>query len=212
MQFDFARMAPMERYELLLGTVVPRPIALITSLGPDGTLNTAPYSLFNVLSHDPPIVAVSVLAHPERRLKDTGANILSAGEFVVNLVSESVAEAMNLTCIDAPPGFEENKLARLETTASASVKPPRIAGSPVALECRLVTSLAFGPNQAIIIGQVAVAHVVDDCVVEASKGLVDTPRLKLIGGMHGAKWYTRTSDLFEMIRPTWAGWQKEGRV
>jgi flavin reductase (DIM6/NTAB) family NADH-FMN oxidoreductase RutF len=155
---------------------------------------------------------VIVLPPPERRHLVSGANMLNTGEFVVNLVSEAIAEAMNLTCIDAPPGGEENKLAKLETTASASVKPPRIAKSPVALECRLLTSLAFGPNQVIVIGQVATAHVAEDCVIDASKGLVDTPRLKLIGGMHGAKWYTRTSDLFEMIRPTWAAWQKEGRV
>lgn len=212
MKFDFERLAPMERYELLLSTVVPRPIALVTTLNPDGTLNTAPYSLFNVLSHDPPIVAVSVLSHPERRLKDTGQNILVTGEFVINLVSEQVAEAMNLTCIDAPPGTEEHRLAHLEKQASSVVQPPRIAQSPVALECRLLTSLAFGPNQAIVIGQVAVVHVADDCVIDASKCLVDTPRLKLIGGMHGAKWYSRTSDLFEMIRPTWDGWKKEGRV
>ena len=212
MNFDFEKLAPMERYELLLSTVVPRPIALITTLNADGTLNTAPYSLFNVLSHDPPIVAVSVLPHPEKRLKDTGQNILTAGEFVVNLVSEAIAEAMNLTCIDAPRGVEESKLAELEIMASTSVKPPRLAASPVALECKLHTSLAFGPNQAVVIGKVVTAHVADDCVIEPAKCLIDTPRLKLFGGMHGAKWYSRTSDLFEMVRPTWAGWQKEGKV
>jgi flavin reductase (DIM6/NTAB) family NADH-FMN oxidoreductase RutF len=185
---------------------------LITTLNPDGTVNTAPYSLFNVLSHDPPIVAVSVLPHPDRRLKDTGQNILANGEFVINLVSEQIAEAMNLTCIDAPPGIEEHKLARLETLACSEVRPPRISQSPGALECRLLTSLAFGPNQAIVIGQVAAAHVADGCVIDAAKCMVDTPRLRLIGGMHGAKWYSRTSDLFEMIRPTWADWQKEGRA
>ena len=212
MNFDFARLAPMERYELLLSTVVPRPIALITTLNGDGTVNTAPYSLFNVLSHDPPIVAVSVLPHPDRRLKDTGQNILATGEFVVSLVSETLAEAMNLTCIDAPPGTEEHKLAQLDTAKSSAVQPPRIAKSPIALECRMLTSLAFGSNQAIVIGQVLQVHVADDCVIDATKCLVDTPRLKLIGGMHAAKWYSRTSDLFEMIRPTWASWQKEGRI
>jgi flavin reductase (DIM6/NTAB) family NADH-FMN oxidoreductase RutF len=212
MDFDFDRLAPMERYELLLATVVPRPIALITSLNPDGTVNTAPYSLFNVLSHDPPIVAVSVLPHPERRLKDTGANILATGEFVVNLVSEDIAVAMNLSCIDAPSGVEESKLANLQTTPSIKVKPPRVTASPVSLECRLLTSLAFGPHQTIAIGQVVSARVDDRCVLDKEKCLVDTPALKLIGGMHGAKWYTRTSDLFEMVRPTWAGWQKEGKV
>jgi len=88
MEFDFNRLAAAQRYELLLGTVVPRPIALITTLSADGKINAAPYSLFNVMGHEPPIVAVSVLPHPEQRMKDTGANILATEEFVINLVSE----------------------------------------------------------------------------------------------------------------------------
>src|SRR5262245_57248441 len=106
MQFDIDGMAPADRYELLLGTIVPRPIARITTLGRDGRINAAPYSLFNVMGHDPAIAMVSVLAHPEARMKDTANNILATGEFVLNLVSEDLAEAMNVTCIDAPPGIE----------------------------------------------------------------------------------------------------------
>lgn len=111
LQFNLEQLPASDRYELLLSTVVPRPIDLITTLAADGALNAAPYSLFNVMSHDPPIVAVSILPHADRRLKDTGQNILATGEFVVNLVSEDVASAMNLTCIDAPPGVDELKLA-----------------------------------------------------------------------------------------------------
>ncbi len=212
MEFDFNRLQAAERYELLLGTVVPRPIALITTLDADGKLNAAPYSLFNVMGHEPPIVAVSVLPHPERRLKDTGQNILATDEFVVNLVSEELAEAMNVTCIDAPAGFDEAKLAQLETAPSKAVKPPRIAASPVAYECRLLTSLSFGPHQAIIIARVVHGHVADEFVIDAARGLVDTPKLKLIGAMHGARWYARLSDRFDMERPTWAGWAKAGKV
>jgi len=212
MQFDVAAMAPAHRYELLLGTVVPRPIAIVTSLAPDGSINAAPYSLFNVMGHDPAVAMVSVLAHPERRLKDTAANVLATREFVINLVSESIAEAMNITCIDAPPGTNELDLAKLKTAPSRAVKPPRIAESPVAYECRLLTSLAFGSNQAILVGEIVHGYVADEYVVDARHGLVDTPALKLIGGMHGAKWYARLSDRFEMERPTWAGWVKEGKV
>ena len=212
MDFDFNRLPAPERYELLLGTVVPRPIALITTLDAAGKVNAAPYSLFNVMGHEPPIVAVSVLPHPERRIKDTGQNILATDEFVVNLVTEQMAEAMNITCIDAPPGYDELKLAKLETAPSTSVKPPRIAASPVAFECRLLTSLSFGPNQAIVIARVTHAHVADEFVIDAARGLVDTPKLKLIGAMHGARWYARLSDRFDMDRPTWAGWTKAGKV
>jgi flavin reductase (DIM6/NTAB) family NADH-FMN oxidoreductase RutF len=212
MQFDIDGMAPADRYELLLGTVVPRPIALITSLGPDGSINAAPYSLFNVMGHDPAVVMVSVLAHPAARLKDTANNILATKEFVVNLVSEALAEAMNITCIDAPPGVSELELAKLKTETSVKVSPPRVAGSPVSFECRFLTSLSFGPNQSIVAGQVVHAHVEDRYVQDGARGLIDTPELKLIGGMHGAKWYARLSDRFEMERPTWAEWVRQGKA
>jgi flavin reductase (DIM6/NTAB) family NADH-FMN oxidoreductase RutF len=212
MEFDLDKVAATERYELLLSTVVPRPIALITTLSSNGTINAAPYSLFNVLGHDPPIVAVSVLPHAERRLKDSGENILATGEFVANLVSESVAEAMNVTCIDAPPGVNELTLAKLTTAPSVKVAPPRVAASPVSLECRLLTSLSFGPNQAIVIGRVVQLHVADEFVIDQERCLIDTPKLKMIGAMHGARWYAKTSDLFAMDRPTWVEWLKAGKV
>ncbi len=212
MQFDIAGMAPADRYELLLGTIVPRPIALITTLGANGGINAAPYSLFNVMGHDPAVAMVSVLPHPEGRFKDTATNILATREFVINLVSESVAEAMNITCIDAPPGTNELKLAGLNTAASSKVKPPRVSESPVAFECRFLTSLSFGPNQLIVAAEIVHAYVEDRFVRDPARGLVDTLQLKLIGGMHGAKWYSSLSDHFEMERPTWAAWVREGKV
>ena len=212
MDFNLANLSAADRYELLLSTVVPRPIALVTTLSEDGIANAAPYSLFNVLCHDPPIVAVSVLPHAERRMKDTAQNVLATGEFVVNLVSEGVAKAMNLTCIDAPPDINEIDLAKLSTTPSLHIKPPRIASCPAAFECRLITSLSFGPNQAILLAQVLHAYVANEFVIDEARCLIDTPGLNLIGGMHGAKWYTRTSDLFEMARPTWAEWTMAGKA
>lgn len=212
MQFDVKAMKPMDRYELLLGTVVPRPITIVTTLDANGALNAAPYSLFNVVGHDPPLVMVSVLAHPHGRLKDTAANILATREFVLNLVPRAIAEAMNITNIDAPPGRNELELAALTTAPSAAVKPPRIAQSPVAFECRLATSLSFGANQAVVFGEVLSAHVADDAVLDAAKGLVDTVKLDLFGAMHGARWYSTTSDRFAMDRPTWAQWVKDGKV
>lgn len=212
MQFDIDKMAAADRYELLLGTVVPRPIALVTTISGEGAINAAPYSLFNVMGHDPAVAVISVLAHPEARLKDTAKYILATKEFVINLVSEGLAKAMNITCIDAPPGINELELANLKTAASVKVKPPRIIGSPVAFECRFLTSISFGPNQAIIAGQIVHAYIEDQFVLDRARGLVDTPQLKLIGGMHGAKWYAKLSDRFEMERPTWAGWARQGKV
>jgi flavin reductase (DIM6/NTAB) family NADH-FMN oxidoreductase RutF len=212
MQFDLNRMAATDIYELLLGSVVPRPIALITTLSATGLLNAAPYSLFNVMGTDPAIVAFAVLPHADARLKDTACNILETKEFVVSLVSEEIAEAMNVTCIDAPPGTNELELAGLEIAASIQIEPPRIAASPIAFECCFHSSISFGSNQAIILGKVTNAYVDDQFVVDATRGLIDTPKLNLIGGMHGAKWYTRTADLFEMQRPTWAQWVSEGLI
>jgi flavin reductase (DIM6/NTAB) family NADH-FMN oxidoreductase RutF len=212
MQFDVDKMAAADRYELLLGTVVPRPIALVTTVTQEGLVNAAPYSLFNIMGHDPAVIVISILPHPDRRFKDTANNIFATKEFVVNLVSEAIAEAMNITCIDAPPGIDELKLAKLDEAASTKIKPPRVASSPVAFECRFLTSLSFGPDQAIMVGQIVHAHVDDQFVLDAKHGLVDTPSLKLIGGMHGAKWYAKTSDRFEMERPTWADWVRQGKA
>jgi flavin reductase (DIM6/NTAB) family NADH-FMN oxidoreductase RutF len=212
MQFDFAAMKPMDRYELLLGTVVPRPITIVTTLSADGTLNAAPYSLFSVVGHDPPVIMVAVLPHPEGRLKDTAANIFAAREFVVNLVPRALAEAMNVTCIDAPPGRNELGLAGLETSPSVAISTPRIGASPIAFECRLLTSLSFGPHQAVVFGEVVSAFVADDMVLDAERGVVDTPKLDLFGAMHAARWYATTADRFEMARPTWAEWVRDGKV
>lgn len=212
MQLDFGCMKPADRYELLLGTIIPRPIALVTSISADGALNAAPYSLFSIVSHDPPVVMFSALAHPESRLKDTPENIFASREFVINLVSRSMAEAMNITNIDAPPGRNELELANLDTAPSTAIRTPRIATSPVAFECRLLTALSFNSHQAVIFGEVVSAFVSDDLILDADRSVVDTPRLELFGAMHAARWYCATGDRFEMARPTWAQWKAEGKV
>jgi len=209
MEFDFERMNPTECFTFLTSTVVPRPVALITTMSAAGTYNAAPYTFFSIAGIDPPIVTVTVLPTPDGNMKDTGRNILDTGEFVVNLVSEDLAEAMNVTCIDAPENVDELVLARLEAGPSAKVRPPRILASPVSLECRLHSSVPLSPNQVLFIGRIVQAHVADRFVISQREPLFDTPAFRLIGGMHGARWYTRTSDLFEMERPTWANWKAQ---
>ncbi len=205
-------MKPMDRYELLLGTILPRPITIVTTVSPEGEVNAAPYSLFNVVSHDPPVIMIAVLPHPERRLKDTAANVFATREFVVNLVPRSLAEAMNITNLDAPPGTNELALAKLCSAPSTSIKPPRIANSPVAFECRLLTSLSFNSDQAVLFGEVVAAFVSDHLVLDAARGVIDAPKLDLFGAMHAARWYCSTTDRFEMVRSTWAQWINEGKV
>ena len=208
MLFDFEQMTSTQCFEFLTGTVVPRPIALITTQSPEGMVNAAPYSFFNIMGIEPPVVACTVLPSPNGHMKDTGRNILTTGEFVVNLVSEQMAEAMNITCIDAPANVEELSLAGLKTMPSGKVRPPRIEASPVAFECVLHAEVPLSTNQFIAIGRIVRAHVVDKFVLDAPKHLFDTPALQLIGAMHAAKWYCRSSDRFTMDRPTWADWVK----
>jgi flavin reductase (DIM6/NTAB) family NADH-FMN oxidoreductase RutF len=209
MLFDMETLEAQNRYKILASTVTPRPIAWVTTLSENGVINAAPYSFFNALGHEPPTLALGLLAG-KGGFKDTAANILATGEFVVNLVSEKNAEAMNVTCIDAPPEIDELTLAGLTPVRSHAVRPPRIAESPVSFECRTLTSLVTGPRQTIVIGRIVCAHVDDAAVQDKEHCYIDTQALGLIGRMHGSGWYARCTDLFQMDRPTWAEWQRNG--
>jgi flavin reductase (DIM6/NTAB) family NADH-FMN oxidoreductase RutF len=212
MEFDFDMMAPAARFAFLTGAVVPRPIAFITTLTALGGCNAAPYTFFSIAGTEPPVVTVTVLPTLDGRMKGTGANMLHTKEFVVNLVSEDLAAAMNMTCIDAPEGIDEMALAGLAPAPSIKIKPPRIEMSPVSLECVLHMTVPLSPNQFIAIGRIVHAHARDELVQDAHAPLLDTNAMRLIGGMHGAKWYTRTTDQFAMDRPTWADWVREGKA
>ncbi|MCS6921404.1 MAG: flavin reductase family protein, partial [Elioraea sp.] len=206
MLFDFAAIGPDLAYKILVSTIVPRPIAWVTTVDADGRVNAAPYSFFNAVSSDPPVVAIGI-GSKGKGLKDTGENIRQTGQFVVNLVSEAVAEAMNITAIDVEPGVDELAMAGLTPLASTKVTPPRIAESPVALECERLAVVEVGNGKAVVLGRVLAAHVRDDCVLDAAKAYIDTPKLGLIGRMHGRGWYARTTDRIEIPRLTIADWQ-----
>jgi flavin reductase (DIM6/NTAB) family NADH-FMN oxidoreductase RutF len=210
MLFDLAATSPTVCYKLLVSTITPRPIAWVVSQDARGRLNAAPFSFFNALSADPPVIAIGVGRHSAGRSKDTRANILDTREFVVNLVSEAAAPAMNVTAIEFDSDVNELTEAGLTTCPSARVRPPRITESPVALECTLLQAIDLGPANGIVLGRVVAIHVRDEAVLDASKGYVDTPALKLVGRMHGTGWYARTSDLFEMPRIPLGDWTREG--
>jgi len=206
MLFDFAAIPPRECYKLLVSTVTPRPIAWIVSQNLKGQLNAAPFSFFNAFSGDPPVVGVGIGSHEPGRAKDTRRNIRETREFVVNLVSEEVAEAMNITAIEFEASVNELTEAQLKTLPSLRVKPPRIAISPVSMECALMQIVDLGPDNGLVLGRVVAMHVRDDMVLDPAKNYIDTPKLKLIGRMHGTGWYARTSDLFKMDRIPRAEW------
>lgn len=207
MQFDLERLDPDRCYKVLTATVTPRPIAWVTTLSEDGVVNAAPYSFFNVMGHQPPTVAIGLLRGPGKQFKDTAANILATGEFVVNLVPFPLAEAMNLTCMDAPPDIDELAAAKLQAAPSISVKPPRIGESPVSFECRSVASLVTGPRQTIVVGRVLRAHVADEFVLDPDRCHIDTPALDLIARLHGSGWYSRQTNTFQLARPSYAEWE-----
>jgi flavin reductase (DIM6/NTAB) family NADH-FMN oxidoreductase RutF len=205
MEFDLARLASRDVYKLLIGTVVPRPIAFVTTLDSEGRVNAAPYSFFNVLSHDPPLIVLGVDMRPDRSPKDTAANIRLAEEFTVNIVDENIAERMNICAVPFDPGIDELAAAGLSTAPSAQIKPPRIAESPASLECRRFVSLEIGAGRSIVLGRVVHMHLRDD-VVDPERLRVDPARLKAIGRMGGLG-YTTTRDRFDMPRMSVAEWE-----
>jgi flavin reductase (DIM6/NTAB) family NADH-FMN oxidoreductase RutF len=206
MLFDFNEIPGKECYKLLVSTVTPRPIAWVVSQDANGLLNAAPFSFFNVFSGDPAVVAIGIGNRKPGQAKDSRANIRETGEFVVNLVSEANAEAMNITGIEFDSSVDELAQAGLTPLPSVRVKPPRIAESPVAMECELMQIVDLGES-GLVLGRVLAMHVHDEMVLDAANHYIDTPKLRLLGRMHGRGWYARTSDLFEMPRIPVSEWK-----
>jgi len=206
MLFDFKEIPAKECYKLLVSTVTPRPIAWVVTQNGEGLLNVGAFSFFNVFSGDPPVVAIGIGSHRPGKTKDTRVNIMETGQFVVNLVSESNAMQMNITAIEFDYDVDEFYQAGLTPLPSVTVKPPRIAESPVAMECELMQIVDWGDN-GLILGRVLAMHVRDEFVLDEAAHYIDTPKLRLLGRMHGRGWYARTSDLFEMPRIPVAEWK-----
>ncbi len=186
-------------YAVLASLVTPRPIAWVTTLSEEGVVNAAPFSFFNVLGAEPPIVGFCPGDRENGAPKDTARNIRAMHEFVVNLVDESVAEAMNKAAASVPYGVDELALAGLTTRPSLSVRPPRIAEAPASLECAEWGTLQIGGNR-LIIGLVKRVSVRDD-LFDAETMRVRSERFHVVGRMASPHWYCRTRDRFEMIRP-----------
>jgi flavin reductase (DIM6/NTAB) family NADH-FMN oxidoreductase RutF len=209
MRFDLAELSAAERYKLLGGLVVPRPIALVTTRGPEGRVNAAPFSFFNVFAEEPPLVVLGLGISPLGGAKDTTVNIRETGEFVINLVDEPIAEAMNLCAIDFPPEISETEIAGFDLVASDEVAPPRIAQAPVNLECRPYLTLQAARERYLVIGEVVIAHAREG-VVDPATLRVDRDAYAPIGRLFGGG-YVRTRDRFEMPRLTYRQWLERTR-
>ena len=204
-RFDFAELSATERYKLLGGLVVPRPIALVTSHSPEGRVNAAPFSFFNAFAEEPPLIVLGLGMSPAGGAKDTTVNIRDTGEFVVNLVDEPIAEAMNLCAIDFPPEISEIDAAALNLLPSDAVAPPRIGQAPVNLECRRYVTLQPARERYLVVGEVVMAHIKEG-IVDLATLRVDRDAYAPIGRLFGGG-YVRTHDRFELPRLTFEEWQ-----
>jgi flavin reductase (DIM6/NTAB) family NADH-FMN oxidoreductase RutF len=206
MQHLMAELEGPQRYKLLSSLVVPRPISFVTTVNAAGIVNAAPYSFFNVFSEDPPLVVIGIGRRSDGTLKDTALNIEANGEFVVNLVDEPIAAAMNVAATDFPADQSEIDPAGLGLEPSSLVGPPRIREAPAALECRNHTTLLVATDRRLVVGEVLAVHTRD--------GLVDplTLRLDLAAyrpvGRLFANLYCRTRETFELVRESYADWLK----
>ncbi len=176
MHFDVAAMKPTDAYKLLISTVVPRPIALVTTVDTAGRVNAAPFSFFNAVSSIPPVVVLGISPGdpvPDGDgYKDTERNIRDTGEFVVNLVDEEIAERMNICAVDFPTEVGELERRRADPVPSVGVKPPRIAESPVSFECKRITGLSLGAHSTLEVGRVIHIHIRDD-LMDPGKALCE---------------------------------------
>ena len=200
MEVEFARLAPKQRYKLLIGLVVPRPIALVTTMSPGGGVNAAPFSFFNVFSEDPALVVLGIERRQGVARKDTAANIEATGEFVVNLVDEALAERMNLCAVDFPPEESELAAAGLTPLPMRLIACMGLAEAPAALECRHWQTIAVANGRELVIGEVVAARLRDD-LVDPETLRIDHAALRPIGRLAGDG-YCRTRDTFQLSRPS----------
>lgn len=212
MVFDIEKQSPRVVYNLLIGLVAPRPIALVTSMNEEGRLNAAPYSSYNYLATDPPIIGMGVTdkAGGEYVPKDTARNIRRGGEFVVNVVTEDLLEQMNICATDFPAEVNELEMAGLDTAESSLVKVPRIKQAHAALECVEHMTIEIGRSR-IVLGRV-VAMYVEDKFVDPAGPYVLSKELHAVGRMNGLGAYVRTQGAFvEVPRIPYAEWEKSKR-
>lgn len=195
MDFNFDELERAKRYKLLVSLVVPRPIALVSTQDEHGKRNAAPFSFFNVIGDEPPIVIVSIEDRDSGPMKDTARNILSTGEFVVNLVDEAIVEKMHACSEDYPPEVSEIEAVGFTPLPSLRVRPPRLAEAPVSLECTLYQKIEMG-NRRIVIGQVRHLHVRDE-LVDAANFRVRMDKYHPVGRLFANR-YCKTGEQFAL--------------
>jgi flavin reductase (DIM6/NTAB) family NADH-FMN oxidoreductase RutF len=207
--FDFAKLSGRDKYKLIIGTVIPRPIALVTTVDANGIVNAAPFSFLNALSGDPAIVAIGVENKANVDFKDTGRNIRHTEQFTVNIVDDAMVEAMNICAVPFSPDVDELRTAGLTAVAGTHVGCPRILQSPAALEGKRYLTLAVGKSREIILGEVLSAFIRSDSVDPVSKH-VDQVRIQAVGRMGGHD-YASTKEQFTLPTLSLEVWMKKNQ-
>jgi flavin reductase (DIM6/NTAB) family NADH-FMN oxidoreductase RutF len=197
--FDFRTLSARDRYKLMIGTVVPRPIALVTTVDLEGRINAAPFSFFNCLSADPPILAIGVENHPDMSFKDTALNVRLTEVFTVNIVSHAIAEAMHVCAVPFAADRNELEAAGLTAMPGAVVASPWIKQAPAAFECRRHVTLELGKSRQIILGEIVYAHYQSD-IIDVDRMRIDPAKLDAIARLGGDTCAT-IRDRFEMPTP-----------
>ena len=200
MQLDPHTMKQESIYKLLIGCVVPRPIAWVSTVGPDGVNNLAPFSFFMGVCSEPPTIAFSSGPRAKNR-KDTVRNAEHTGDFVVNVVDDDLAEQMNLSSGEYPPEVDEFALTGLTAAPGTRVRAPRVTQAPISLECRVARIIPVGRGpHSLVLGEIVYFHVRDD-LYETATGRIDVARLRPVGRLAGNS-YAHVHDIFQMKRPS----------
>lgn len=199
--FEFAHLAPRERYKLLCAAVIPRPIAWITSIDAAGVVNAAPFSFFNVFSEDPPLVIIGMDRRADGATKDTLNNAGSAGAFTVNMADQSLAPRMVDTAAAFPRGVSEPARLGLELAAGRSTAVPRLAAAPIALECRLFELRPVGPDRHLVMGEV-LALIARPGLFDAATKRIDVCGYDPVARLYGP-YYARLGAPYALPIPDW---------
>ena len=210
LSYDPNALSERDRYKLLISLVIPRPIALVTTLGPTGVVNAAPFSFFNMFSESPPLAVLGLQAKPDKSLKDTSAHIRERGEFVINLVDEALGAQMNTCAIDFPPDVSEIDAAKLNLMPSEKIKTPYIAEAPAALECRHYTTLEVSASRRIAIGEVVHIHVRGG-IWDPEKMRVDMTYYRPLARLYG-NFYASLGEPFTHVRQSYEEWVEEQKA
>ena len=204
MEFDFSKLTSKDRYNLLSSTVIPRPIALVSTIDENGVLNAAPYSFFNMFAEEPATCVLGIQKRPDGKYKDTSRLIRKSGEYVINLVDMDLAESMNISSINFDPEYDEFDLAGFTPVASRLIAPPRIKEAPVSFECRRTVTLQLNEERDLVVGEVLTMHARDG-LIDPETLYLDREKYDVVGRLY-ADLYAPLREVFSLKSSTQEEW------